>query len=242
MARLFSSASNEYLHRVGAVVSGPPFTMVCWYKPTTNPEPYVMGMGTEAGGGAAYHLLEHNSSGYLSARSYDGSVGVATTSAQISTGAWNHLAGVFSATNARAALLNGANKGTNATDIDPTVQNTTIGCEIRNGSVSWPVNGAIAEVAFWNVALTDAEIGILADGFSPLFVRPESLVAYWPLVRDEDQDIVGGYNMTAYNTPSVGDHVPRIIYPTSSRVFAPMSPSGVIVTTVTVPVVVTVTV
>jgi hypothetical protein len=77
------------------------------------------------------------------------------------------------------------------------------------------MSGSIAEAAIWNVALTDAKVAILAAGFSPLFVDPQSLVAYWPLVRDTDDDVVGGYDMTAYNTPTVASHPPKIFYPVS---------------------------
>jgi hypothetical protein len=68
---------------------------------------------------------------------------------------------------------------------------------------------------------------MLAAGFSPLFVRPQSLVAYWPLIRDNDNDIVGGYDMTAYNTPTVAAH-PPVIYPVSPHVtyFAGAAPEG----------------
>ena len=63
---------------------------------------------------------------------------------------------------------------------------------------------------------------MLARGYSPLFVRPQNLVAYWPLIRDEDQDRVGGYDMAAYNTPSVAAH-PPIIYSAQLHIPAPAS-------------------
>lgn len=42
-------------------------------------------------------------------------------------------------------------------------------------------DGDIAEAAIWNVALSDAEIAMLAKGLSPLRVRPASLVSYVPM-------------------------------------------------------------
>jgi len=69
----------------------------------------------------------------------------------------------------------------------------------------------LAEAGLWDAALTDAEVAILGVGYSPLFVRPQSLVAYWPLVRDA-KDRVGGYDLTAGGGPVVAAH-PRIIYP-----------------------------
>jgi len=42
-------------------------------------------------------------------------------------------------------------------------------------------NGDIAELAAWKVVLTAGEIASLSNGASPLFVRPGSMLAYYPL-------------------------------------------------------------
>lgn len=41
--------------------------------------------------------------------------------------------------------------------------------------------------ASWNVVLTDAEIVALAAGISPLFIRPQNLIAYSPPVCSDNQ-------------------------------------------------------
>jgi hypothetical protein len=69
----------------------------------------------------------------------------------------------------------------------------------------------IAESAIWNVALTAAEIATLAAGYSPLFVRPQSLVFYAPIIR-ELNNLKGGV-LTNNGSAAVSVH-PRIIYPT----------------------------
>jgi hypothetical protein len=79
------------------------------------------------------------------------------------------------------------------------------------------MDGRIAEAAVWDAELNAAEIAILAKSFSPLFVRPQSLVMYWPLIREsypdnEDIDKAGGYDFVDYNGPGDADH-PRVIYP-----------------------------
>ena len=53
----------------------------------------------------------------------------------------------------------------------------------------------------------------LDAGYSPLFVRPQNLVFYAPLVR-EAVDIVGGVALTPTNSPTISVH-PPIIYPSS---------------------------
>ncbi|KKK59939.1 hypothetical protein LCGC14_3029330, partial [marine sediment metagenome] len=87
---------------------------------------------------------------------------------------------------------------------------------IGRSGISTPqsyMDESIAEVAIWNVALSNAEVALLAKGFSPLLIKPESLVSYWPLVRDDDNDWIGGFDLTAFNTPTVSDHPPVIMHP-----------------------------
>jgi hypothetical protein len=69
------------------------------------------------------------------------------------------------------------------------------------------MQGLIAEVGIWNVALTDDEVLALAKGFTPDQIRPQSLIAYLPLVRT-NQDIKGNAWTTA-GTLTAADH-PRI--------------------------------
>ena len=70
------------------------------------------------------------------------------------------------------------------------------------------VNGAIADFAVWNAALTDAEITALARGFTADQVRPQSLQFYAPLVRNL-VDLRGGRTITNVNGATVATH-PRI--------------------------------
>jgi hypothetical protein len=76
------------------------------------------------------------------------------------------------------------------------------------------LNGQIAEAAVWNVALSAAEIASLSKGFSPLLIRPASLVAYWPLIGRHDPEIdpVGRFDMTLTANPTTAAH-PRVILP-----------------------------
>lgn len=71
----------------------------------------------------------------------------------------------------------------------------------RQGNSSSPeaMNGDIAEVAIWNTKISDSEIKSLGKGFLPLSVRPQSLVRYWPLVRNLSE-IRNGTAVTNNNT------------------------------------------
>jgi hypothetical protein len=66
----------------------------------------------------------------------------------------------------------------------------------------------IAEVGIWNVALTADEIASLAKSMTCDKVRPQSLVAYFPLIRDLTE-IRSGLAVTNNNTATVANH-PRV--------------------------------
>jgi hypothetical protein len=74
------------------------------------------------------------------------------------------------------------------------------------------MDGKVAEVGIWQATLTDAEVAILGKGYSPLFVQPDKLLFYIPLIRDNDQDLIGGLSLSEVGSPTITDH-PRIIYP-----------------------------
>jgi hypothetical protein len=72
------------------------------------------------------------------------------------------------------------------------------------------MSGDIAEAAMWDVALGDDEVLMLGVGFSPLCIRPQSLVAYWPLVgrHSPEIDMIGKFDMTV--TGAAAANHPRI--------------------------------
>lgn len=121
--------------------------------------------------------------GKLWASSFNSAIGVgqALSSEALVADAWNHACGVFVSDTDRRVFLNG-NKDTDSTDIDPGFANhdeTRLGTSLDAPNSFF--TGRMAECGMWNVALTDAEAGALAAGATPLMVRPESLVGYWPL-------------------------------------------------------------
>ena len=82
-------------------------------------------------------------------------------------------------------------------------------------------DGGIAEVAIWNIQLTTNQISALAAGFSPLLIRPDKLVGYWPLGGPYAHatayiDVVGSNNLSqtgGMDATNLEQH-PPIIYPT----------------------------
>lgn len=222
MARAFDTGSTQYLEYAGAIISAYPCTLACWAYLTDQALSYAaLTLGHSSDASEAIALRYKNTTDEFMARRHnDAVVKEAVTSAH-AINTWGHIAGTFSSSSCYA-YVNGSTDGENSDAVNfPNLDRTDIGGFNNGGSVggAWP--GYLAEAAIWNVVLTAAEVAILAKGYSPLLVRPESLRAYWPLIRDTDDDIVGGFSMTAVNGPTVAAH-PRIFYPGMSHVrYAP---------------------
>ena len=71
------------------------------------------------------------------------------------------------------------------------------------------------------MALSDAEVAVLALGVPPIEVQPDNLVFYAPLWRDEDLDLVGGYTLTATGSPTTATHPEKIRYAVPSMYYQP---------------------
>lgn len=139
----------------------------------------------------------------------------ATSSAVLVSNTWYHACGVFAADNDRRAYINGVNKGTNITNISPdpaTQDNMKVGSRANANDYLQKFVGSTAELGVWNVALTDEEVAILGLRYSPLFVRPQNLVLYLPMIRDEDRDIVGGFTFADVSDCGIATTSPRIYY------------------------------
>jgi len=216
MARDFIRADSEYLINESAVLTSTPLTMACFFNPDAITDDYgLIGIGDASATDTWFLLAARGSVAGEPISAFTRQTGgnaIADTTTGFSAGTWQHAAAVFTSASDRAAFLNGGGKGTNTSTETPTLlDRTTIGC-IPRSALDQNMDGLIAEAGIWNVALTDGEIALLAAGVSPLLVRSQNLVTYVPLVRDNDEDLIGGLTFTPGATPTVAPH-PRIIYP-----------------------------
>jgi hypothetical protein len=229
VARLFASASSEYLEIDSTPVTAAPFTVAGWaYFGSLTENAVAMAIADKDSGTAYWTLQFYGTQAgdpvLWQARS-GGTYALAMSTSGYSAGTWHHLCGVETASNSRAVFLDGGSKGTNSDTASPAGADRLSLGRVGDSSPGLYLNGGLAEGAIWNVALTDAEVALLARGYSPLLVRPESLVFYAPLIRDTDDDLVGGLQLTAYNTPSITAH-PRIIYPGRVQIGVPAAGGG----------------
>lgn len=222
MAREFNG-SNQYLEIGSAPVTAAPLTLAAWaYFDTLGSGREVMCLNDASATVQTFRLVYSHGALAMAAIAQDGSTGQANSSTTPSTGTWHHCCAVFSSTTSRTAYLDGGNSGSNATSISPSGIDRSNIAAFRNGTdpVVLHLDGRVAEAAIWSAALSAAEVASLGDGFAPPLIRPDALVAYWPLIRDGDKDRIGGFDLTAVNTPTVGSH-PPIIYPAPQTVTVP---------------------
>jgi len=215
VARLFDDASSQYLTVGSAVLTAAPITMACWFNTDDDTVDQMLMVFARVASTTPHRSLRFagadNTLRFVERPDAGGNY-AATSTSTISANTWHHCCGISAAANDRRVLLDGGNKGTESTNIGAlTTDYTDIGGRHTAGIPDY-ASGCIAEAGIWNVALTDEEVAILAKGYSPLLVRPQNLVAYWPLIRDTDDDIVGGFSMTPVNSPTVAAH-PRVFYP-----------------------------
>lgn len=218
MARSFNDASNQYLEVDSAVLTDEPITMACQFKSDDATTFQTLMSIADKDVNTKWHklILRGDMTGDpIHAGSWDGATsGFAITTWPYAAHVWHHACGVFAADNDRRVYIDGGSKGTNSNNVNVINLDTTAIGRLCRSSGGQCMSGVIAEAAIWNVALTDDEVKSLSKGFTPLLVRPQNLVAYWPLIRTPDIDKVGGYDLTAYNNPGVVAHWYDFRYPT----------------------------
>lgn len=226
VARDLVASSSQYLIRTGALVTGTPATLACWFKSyDTSHLSRLVGVGQFNSSAAnMLGLAFYGGSGSkISAlhRKGGGDEGDAQTSTTISDGNWHHAAAVFTSNSSRSAYLDGGGKSTNTTSVTAiaSADRTIVGGLLWTSSTIIQLcDGAVAEVGIWNAALSDDDVAALAMGYSPKLVRPDALVSYFPFVQDDgDRDDWSNYPLAAQNAPGYADH-PPIIYPSRPRI------------------------
>lgn len=139
-----------------------------------------------------------------------GTVGFALSSVAPTINTWQTAIGVYSANNSRTVYLNNGSSGTDTTTATPSgISHVYIGATSSSSSIIKPFNGALADLAIWNVALSTEERAAYNAGYSPLLIRPASLLLYVPSIR-EVNDYKGGI-FTNVNTATAFAHPPVIM-------------------------------
>ena len=223
MARSFASASSQYLSVSSAALTADPITMAAWFYPSTTHSGTILAITDHDFPSGRWQLTTNTSPGNVLTIIKQNTGGSQTdtvhTTNTYSASQWHHAVGVFTSTATRFVFLDAddANKGAGSTSVANITapSKTSIGMRELNSTPAGFFNGRIAHAAIWNAALTAAEVAKLYNsgiGVDPRSVRPDSLVAYWPLINgDGDQDYWGNYHLTASGSPTYAQHPPSLM-------------------------------
>ena len=213
MARLFDDALTQYLFNATTPITAAPLSMGCWFYADNDAlELALMFVGDTASNQNYWSLFLQGGGGAddvsLRAREAAGFTDVATTT-NYTINTWHYASCSVVAVDDRDVYIDGGSKGSSAVARTPAgVDAMSVGVTYRlaphqymSGRIKWP--------AIWNVALDDDEHAALATGIPPILVRPQSLVTW--IYDDNDFDYVGGYDLTAVNSPTTAAD-PTLLY------------------------------
>lgn len=219
MARGFGSTygTSDNNDVVTTAYSGSPstFSIACWHKPETV-APFPAGRMV-ARGDSFFFRTEDDADPANYDIEFQQPWSVATgwwkSNTTIPVDTWSHVAVTYdtgATGNDPVFYVNGtATASTEYGAPSGTVTDPASAWLLGNrGSLSRSCKGQLAEVAIWNRILTAAEVALLGDGYSPLFI-PNGLVVYEPLLRD---NVNPKMSASTISGALVQPH-PRIIYP-----------------------------
>lgn len=132
----------------------------------------------------------------------------------LSSGVWQHVACRLRGATDMDILVNGTDKGGSYSGSGGTIAyDAGAASPVLIGQIAGTsfFDGKIAEVGFWRVSLSDAEITALAKGASPLLVRHGDLRGYWPIygAATEEKDMTAHVvGMSLNGTAPAANHAP----------------------------------
>lgn len=192
-----------------------PLTIACWYRPDTSEQTgclAYLGAGSDDWWALAINGGRARAEARRSA-SPSTYVGVNSVSSA-PAGAWSHFAATFLDDDERTAVLNGvdADKGVSTVPVAlrfPPTRSAALA--FRDDTPSGGVRGQIAHLAIWGgeTVLSPAELAELAAGASPLDIRRDDLIGYYPLIGNlapEGSEIGTAPPLVPQNSPGGPDH------------------------------------
>lgn len=156
-----------------------PFTFACRFYPTSVGATQYMVYLTNNAQSDLFALSLGNTSKLRANVAGAGSGNYSESGAVVTANAWHTAVGVFTSTTSRTVYLDGVAGATDTVARSPSLAQTKVFVGVQNGGN--PFSGRIAEVAMWNTGLTADDVASFNAGFSPLLIRPQSLIEYWPL-------------------------------------------------------------
>lgn len=180
--------TDDYIEATSAVLTAAPLTLACWFNSDSATVSQALLSLSSANGQNRFILQAAGAATGDPVRAITTAAN-AGSNADSPTGytanTWHHAAATFQSSSHRRAFIDGVG-GTaeTTTRLPDQINSTRIGHTIVASARGQFTNGRIAEACIWNVALDDAEIASLADGYRPSLIRPSAIVFYAPLIRE----------------------------------------------------------
>lgn len=196
MGLTFVRTSQQYAEAAGGPLPGTisTFTIAVWCKPVNATDATSTAFSLGRSGATHYIALGKTSAGVVFLEVAEGGASADAFAGTMSTGTWQHLAGVQSGVTSRVAYLNGSAGSAETSNLTPNTLNvTTLAALVVAGSRVSFLGGDVAHAAVWSIALTAGEIASLAAGARPDSVQSGSLVFYSEVdgVASPEDDLVG---------------------------------------------------
>lgn len=215
------STSNYISALGGTIPTAAPLTIHARYKPSSTAATASLVTLSNGTTNNLFGLRVTTSANVNALLSQGGSFGQAIGTTTLSTGTWYSLVAQFVSSTDRKSFVNGTQDGTNTTSLTPAGVNTNrVGILVT----TLPVQGSLAEVAIWNVALSAEDIAALVT-VSPLRIRPDALVCYIPLLDSGTLDLVAPAATVTGTLTKDSDH-PSVIYPRRKALWVPKTAGG----------------
>ncbi len=188
MAVQFGSNERGFIKSFVEAPTSYPFSMAIWFKDQALVGWDLCSVG-DSQDNKNYLVLSglNNPPDTLRLRIIDNASGVTNidSGGTFTNTNWNHGAVNIVSDADRSVWLNGVetNNTTALTYVEGGHDSFALGSRANNEAAKdlQSMSGSMAEFGLWNVSLTDGEFISLANGMSPIMIRPESLVSYMPL-------------------------------------------------------------
>jgi hypothetical protein len=224
MARLFDGLDDQVLVAYYSALQVSQCTIVFRSRRTANTgQETIFGSNLSPG---SYSL--RSSAGVVTFGIYDGSWEWKNGADAISASAWHGIGCTRTAAKLCTLFHDGildSSGGTTGTKAIPAVNSSSYIGRTPAGYGDATFTGRIAEVAVWNIAMSDAEVQALTLGAHPLRFRPTNLIFYFPLwgVASPEPNLSGYAYHGTVTGAVLADHAPLGRYvPYYFRVLPPI--------------------
>ncbi len=218
MSRDFESSNDDYIE-VGDVpaldLTGDEITLMAWVRlEALNGEMKVFAKWRDSGGALHQYLLSISAADKVLFAVDAGGQSIATGTTSFVADTWYHIVGTYDGSDIRV-YFDGVEEDSvaRAGNFASTIAPVRIGAGSGGAGTEQPFDGEIGHCAIWDVGISAGEIESLANGFSPLQVRPDNLLFYAPLNGlTPEYDAVGGLSLTV-NGPVASEEPPGLHRP-----------------------------